>query len=314
MEKKRKTTKSKLLKLREWLTVPDAGRHLSNIFEEEVSESDLLRIALDRHLKLSVYFVNHAAARCGKIVPYEDVEWRESKQISFMKSGKGIPDKIKGNPQKIKEYIDQFPPTTIMKSLNLDGERYLNLDDNVTTIRGVWDLSMIGNERLDVEHKYQMLTGGPEVTLQGLDGAFVESKDGVMCQLQESFDKNEYQSGSAAQLEKIKEHIASNNIEEEKAKELLSQHKKNREEYLNKRKKKNHADDYYPAGALPRDSVLVVRTQALIDLQERLSSEESAKKKPLGIRSEKTYLNIICALLEVITGESPRDAGAPGLC
>ena len=91
----------------------------------------------------------------------------------------------------------------------------------------------------------------------------------------------------------------------------MSQHKKNREEYLNKRKKKNHADDYYPAGALPRDSVLVVRTQALIDLQERLSSEESAKKKPLGIRSEKTYLNIICALLEVITGESPGMQGHP---
>jgi hypothetical protein len=43
--------KSKLLSLKKWLTVPEAARHLSNIFEEEVSESDVLRIALEGHLK-----------------------------------------------------------------------------------------------------------------------------------------------------------------------------------------------------------------------------------------------------------------------
>ena len=82
----------------------------------------------------------------------------------------------------------------------------------------------------------------------------------------------------------------------------MSQHKKNREEYLNNQQKKNRADDYYPAGGLPNDSVLVVRTQALIDLQENLSQQESKKKKALDIREERTYLNIIGALLEVVTG------------
>ena len=312
MRKKRKPTKGKLFNLREWLTVPDAALHLSNVFEEEVSEADVLRLALDGHLKLSVYFVNHATARCGKVVPYEDIEWTESKPTSFMMSGKGIPDKIKGNPKKIREYIDQFPPTTIMKSLNLDGERYLNLDDNVTTIRDVWDLSMIGNERLDVEHQYQMLIGGPEVTLQGLDGAFVESKDGrMMCQLQESFDQNRHQSGSIAELEEIKERIATNNIGKWKSKKLLDQHKKDRKEYLKARKKKNDLFNYYPAGGLPRDSVLVVRTQALIDFQERLSQTDSKKYSPLDSRSETTYLNIIGAMVETFIHRSHGDVDFP---
>jgi len=195
--------------------------------------------------------------------------------------------------------------------LNLDGERYLNLDDNVTTIRDVWDLSMIGNERLDVEHQYQMLTGGPEVTLQGLDGAFVEGKDGVMCQLQESFEQNEFMRGSEAQLEKIKERIASNNLGEEQSKKLLDQHKKNREEYLKKRKNKNQLFNYYPAGGLPRDSVLVVRTEILIDLQERLSQTESRKYSPLDSRSETTYLNIIGAMLETFIHHSHGDVDFP---
>jgi hypothetical protein len=217
-------------------------------------------------------------------------------------SGKRIPDKAKGNSQKTREFIDQFPPQRIMKSINLDGERFLNLDEEVISISGIWDLPLGGGEKLDVEHMYQGLTGGPEVTLETFDGAFVEREGGIMCMLQESMDENEFQSGSLAQLEKIKENIANNNIEEKKAEELLNQHKKNREKYLSARRKRNRSDDYYPAGGLPRDSVLVVRTQALIDLQERLSQQESGKKMRLEPRLERTYLNIIGALLEVVTG------------
>lgn len=66
---------SKLFKLKEWLTVPDAARHLSIAFGEEVSEPDVLRLALDGHLKLSVNFVNHARARRGKVVSWMETEW-----------------------------------------------------------------------------------------------------------------------------------------------------------------------------------------------------------------------------------------------
>jgi len=150
-------SKSKLLMLKEWLAVPEAARHLSNLFEEEVSEADVLRLALNKHLTLSVDFVNHAYARRGKVVPYENAEWYPP---DFFSKFPGLPEEEKDKPVRV------------MKSLNIDGERFINLDDKVTKIKGVWDLAMIGNERLDIEHEYQMLTGGPEVTLQGLDGAF----------------------------------------------------------------------------------------------------------------------------------------------
>ena len=264
MEKKPTPIKSKLLNLKEWLTVPDAARHLSNFFKEEVSEADMLRLALDEHLKLSVCFVNHAHAIHGKVVLYEEKD-KETKGALFR------------------------------KRINIDNNRYLNLEGEVTSIRGVWDLCMIGNERLDVEYKYQNLTDGPKVTLIGLDGAFVEDEAGEIYQIQDSLAKVHIINSNQNRL----------NIEEEKADELLSQHKKDREEYVNERKEKNPADDYYPAAGLPQGSVLVVRTQALMELQERLLQEESEKKKPLDIREERTYLNIIGALLEVITGESP---------
>jgi hypothetical protein len=300
MGKKQTPTKNKLLKLREWLLVPEAARYLSILFNEEVCEADVLRLALDKHVTLSVDFVNHTYARCGKVVSEEDTIWEE-----FPMS----PDHEKIIKERSPEHVkllDEAKNKIVryMESLNIDDKRFINLDEKVTTIGGVWDLSMIGNERLDIEHEFQMLTGGPEVTLQGLDGTFVEREGGIMCQLQENFDQNEYTRGSIAQLEKIKERIANNNIGEEQAKKLLDQHKRNREEYLNKRKKKNHSDDYYPAGGLPRDSVLVVRTQALIDLQDRLLQEDSNKNTRIDSRSETTYLNIIGAMLETFIHRS----------
>src|SRR5260370_26313980 len=64
----------KPLNLRQWLTVPEAARHLTLIFGEDVSEADVLRFALEDHLTLSVDFVNHTMARCGPVVPIQDAK------------------------------------------------------------------------------------------------------------------------------------------------------------------------------------------------------------------------------------------------
>jgi len=54
----------KLFKLKEWMTVADAARHISSLCEEEVNEADVLRLALDGHLKIAVNLVNGVYARC----------------------------------------------------------------------------------------------------------------------------------------------------------------------------------------------------------------------------------------------------------
>ncbi len=59
---KQKPLISKLLKVREWFTVPETAKHLSMMFGEEITEADILRLALDGKLKLSVY-LRHADAR-----------------------------------------------------------------------------------------------------------------------------------------------------------------------------------------------------------------------------------------------------------
>ena len=246
----------KLIDLKKWLTVPETARHLATVFGEEVSEADVLRLALDGHLKLSANFVNRTKALKGKVIPIEDAEYCSYPPEYFPQLF--IPEEHKGKPIQV------------MKGLNLDDKRLLYLEvDEVVTLDGVYDLLMLGNESSDVEHKYQILTGGPSVTLQCLDGAFVTLEDDTIYQLLESFDENEYQRGSAGHLRELKAQIAILKLEPPRVQEVLSQHKDERMLFLAKAKERRNSgrdsDNYYPAGGLPDDSVLVVRTDALRD-------------------------------------------------
>ena len=216
MTKEQTPIKSNLLKLKEWLTVPEAARHLSILFSEEVSEADILRSALDGRLKLSVNFLNNEAAKPGKVVSYENVEWYTPEELSD--------GDIRHN---MKSYAEDG---RAMKSVRIDGQRYLNLSEGHIYINGIWDLIMIYNVPRYLENRYQELTGGPYVANIPLRGVFLE-KDGLVRQLLKS---------------------------DAGAEDIL-------------------ADTYSYTKVLPSDSLLVVRTQALMDLEENLSSEESTK-------------------------------------
>jgi len=145
----------KLFNLKEWLTVADAARHLSIVFDEEVTEADVLRLALDGRLRLSVNFVNGAIARCGRV----------SEELG----------------KKVTEEGYRPPPKDI---LLLSASVELVPLGRVTHIFGLWDLPMIGNEVKDIESRFQRLTGGPSVLLSDFDGIIVNSRDNELCQIQ----------------------------------------------------------------------------------------------------------------------------------
>ena len=146
-----------------------------------------------------------------------------------------------------------------------------------------------------------MLTNGPAVTLTNLEGAFVEGENGVICQLQESFDNNEYQDGSTAQLNRIETRISRENIEDSVAERLRNTHKEKRKEYLKEKASRPNSNNYYPAGSLPDDSVLVVRTTALAELEKNLRNSEGLRVEAgeIGGKSETAYLNIIGSLCDL---------------
>ena len=136
---------SKLLKLKEWLTVPDAARHLSILFDEEVGEADVLRLALDGYLRLSVRFMDPSPALFGTIHTVDDTsECFDPSSISDV-------DKREDEAERATRVLIDYSDNLV---LDVEGELHVD---------GIWDLLMRGGERAYVENKYQEMTNGPAV-------------------------------------------------------------------------------------------------------------------------------------------------------
>ncbi|HEX7047027.1 MAG TPA: hypothetical protein VF275_05605 [Gammaproteobacteria bacterium] len=294
---------SKLLKFKEWLTLEETVRHLSIIIDEEVTEADVLRLALDRHLQLSVNFVNGAKANLMRVIPMKEMPMF----VARMSEVGGIefpldilrnnvkPDEVPSLPDEIRRGLEDGTLCLIQEQGTAIGEdKTLRAERGVKTLHGVWDLPLIGAECLDIEHHYQQLTGGPEITLADVEGPLVQSPEGELYRLLESWDENEFQSGSSASLEKLKQCIVENNIEASKAGELLRKHKADRHKFLEKQRRWTDSDRYYPAGGLPDDCVFVVRTSSVQEFQARMT--DSTKDRPVSTRERNKYLEIIAAL------------------
>ena len=78
--------KSKLFNLKKWLTIEESAKYLSIMFDEDVSEADVLRLGLDKHLKLSVNFVNYAYALVGE----KFLEFDQWKELSLESRGSAL--------------------------------------------------------------------------------------------------------------------------------------------------------------------------------------------------------------------------------
>ncbi|MEJ6122973.1 hypothetical protein MT390_13985 [Vibrio sp. 2-Bac 85] len=59
---------SKLLKLKKWSTLEGAAEYISNKVGEKITVPDLYRLALERHIQLSVNLVNYVMIKKGKLL------------------------------------------------------------------------------------------------------------------------------------------------------------------------------------------------------------------------------------------------------
>ncbi|WP_458379280.1 hypothetical protein [Pseudomonas chlororaphis] len=247
---------SKLLKLKEWLTVKDAAKRLSISTGEKIKEADVLRLALDGHLTLSVYFVNHANGRPARIEPL------------------GI-QHVSNAPS----FYEYGPPNyiTIEGELLPNEKEVLIYEGDMAkpqTLEGVWDLLMLGVEKLDVENLFQAMTGGPEVSLICLGGPLVASADRTkVFQI-----LNSYECSPSSRI-KVINGVPTITEQEE-----------------NESPRRPYKIEYYPAEALPDGSVFVVRIGALRELEEKLLAQDNPPEKPLHPSERKSAGQIIAAL------------------
>lgn len=174
---------SKIFELKKWLPLDEAAEYLSIILNEKVKTHDLYRLALDGHLKLSINLVNHAYVKKGQIVSF-----KEAKKGLFSEEElkKLFPD---DDWQHSKEIIWGIHLTGYK-----DNNQFLELEDEVRSLSGVYDLLMVGNEKLDIEYLYQQSTSGIEVTLTCIEGSYLIDTENnqIAYELQDTLDSGDY--------------------------------------------------------------------------------------------------------------------------
>ena len=282
---------SKLFKLKEWLTLEEAANHISNVLGEPVTLADIYRLALDKHLTLSVDFVNGAQARTGKFVKTEDIEFREVENHLF--TG---------------EKLETPYSTPLNNETYVSENDWVSLDSKTVSIRGLWDLTMIGSEALDIEHYYQQETSGLEVTLTCLEGTLLRQGD-VICQLQSDFDDNEYQQGSKAAKQKLEQYITSNKLTDDEIKKLRDEYQAERKAYLGGKREFERVPSYYPSGGLDEhDYVFVVKTNEVTRFIQSLE-ETPPEAKPLTSKER----NSLLVLLGAVCKQSDIDPSQRGI-
>lgn len=147
---------NKLLKLKEWLTVADAAGYLSILLKEEVSEADVLRLALDGRLQLSVFFPNPTWALRGNFIEVDSVgEHLPRDHYTWVEEGDANYDYDFNVAARRRNLYNELTSERDTLIADVDRKQVLSIRSEAE-IEGVWDLTMRGRERLYVHR----LSGG----------------------------------------------------------------------------------------------------------------------------------------------------------
>ena len=162
---------SKLNELQEWLTLEEAMKDLSDVLGEPVTLANIYRQTLDGSLTISVNFVNETMARTGKYIPTSEYGNTDGSKMSFLDEG----------------CADYFIIPS--KETGVVFGELIKLRSHIFPIKGIWDLTMLGAEQLDIKAYYYKEISNIEVTPKILDGMFLRQGD-VLCQPQIDLDSN----------------------------------------------------------------------------------------------------------------------------
>ncbi|WP_329909854.1 hypothetical protein [Serratia quinivorans] len=164
----------KLFKLKEWLTLEETARRLTTSFQEDVSIPDCLQLALDGHIIVSAlieksrYGILASKERVGSELLDGFVEFLLEKKPECVTPEMIIKAKEKTQSREV-----------IVRRGNI-----FHIDS------GVYDLSMIGAEALDVLHLCSIGQGREPAEFINLEGPLLNYNDGYINVMEPFNDKS----------------------------------------------------------------------------------------------------------------------------
>jgi hypothetical protein len=260
----------KLMAMKTWLPVEDAAAYLSLTFDESVTPADVLRFGLDGPLQLSVLFSEPVFAKPGRLGGRDEglargrpIKIAPIPVDAMLKhhSTRSVDLPIDVGDDRHRRDNAIARPALIVNSegRGIVTDRFFLPDHAVAKLIGVYDLSMLGNERTTVEREYHHLTDGQDIGYWGINGGLVKGTDGQLYQIQ-------YHRADA--LERDRKPIYN---------------------------PWDHPDNFNPDIALPSCSRIVVRVDALKAFAQGFAAES---EKPLGTTERNTMLTVLAAVLD----------------
>ncbi len=150
-------------KLKRWLSLVEAAETLSRLLESDVTEAEVLRLALDHHLELSAVFIDGTDAAIWNAVDESKLTFKQMP----VPNGHSWIDIPEGGP-----LVSLSDGTLYQKTGWGEDKRVWLATDCPFT------LAMIGGELADVQRRYWMLEGFTKEPTSNLDGTFLVSGEG----------------------------------------------------------------------------------------------------------------------------------------
>lgn len=337
-----KLKSSKLFKLKKFLTLPEAAQRLSVSLGEEVKETDILKFALDGHLILSVNFVNVATAVQGHFGDDRDRIYgflaREIQKLDMEICP--LPDSSESEKsetlERIKDLLDESKnPPFRHDTLLTQNDTYYEFDDKVVMLPGIYDLPMIDGERVDIDRRYQKLENGIDVTLPPCDGVFVKDDEGFLFKLVDIVDKTSLTPYPDDYIINIQKSISESNRKVKENAEMLGDNPSrndlmdieklfkdhvyvlgNAKHMIDGILKRNEISErlesmpilpvYKLASTLPKDSELLVRTQALLEFENILNEDITKNNNVISETERNNLLKQVAGIALVLAEKNSR--------
>ncbi|PTL90142.1 hypothetical protein C6W88_05620 [Halomonas litopenaei] len=183
--------RSKLYSLKEWFTLEDVASHLTAVFSEKVTVADILQLALQKRIKLSVNLISSAEANKGTVHDITEgrvilhpaetpLSWLrgDEPKTSLEKKLRAVGVVKIGDIQNLDEEIrnavkDQSVHATHLGEIISETD-IVEFEKEVQSISGIYDLPMLSAEKSLIEEMYYPKVGGPDIDTWGLEGLWLE--------------------------------------------------------------------------------------------------------------------------------------------
>lgn len=281
---------SKLLKVKKWVDLNEAAIRLSIALDEPVNTLDLMELALEGELVLSVKFPfdkKYIARRMYKEHTPMGVRLKKLFKFEcFFCHGNNLNEDeyLEEERKYIYQHYENFLASEVGSDLSEEQKSFTYYCENIKMVEwgygeigylkeNIYELSMLGAESIDVMWLIQQNREREMEELTNLDGVILRGSDGELYNLQEKFD------------DEIIRDMKSDSSSETKN-NILDKFK------LNER-------HYFPAGGLPVGCELGMSPVNMSLFERKLSEDES--KIP-----EQLVLTTLGAALNEITSSSAR--------